>query len=122
MTPTLNMLPQCTLELRPLRDDGGSSQDRCWLLRSRDDRARPLWEVVLSTPMLHALLECLAEGHDAANAGALQLRIYPDPELERFVMNWATQQLARYAGGLAEPLLPRGRSAGRIQNVSARLL
>lgn len=122
MTPTLNMLPHCTLELRPVRGDDAPPQDRCWLLCSRDDRARPLWEVVLSTPMLYALLECLAEGHDAANAGTLQLRIYPDPVLERYVMNWANQQLARYAGGLTRPLLARGQSVERIQNVSARML
>lgn len=121
MTPTLNMLPHCTLELRPLPGDG-AVQDRAWLLCSRDDRARPMWEVVLSTPMLHALLECLAEGHDTANAGSLQLRIYPDPQLEHWVMNWASQQLARYAGGLARPILPRIPSADTIRNVGARML
>lgn len=113
MTPTLNMLPQCTLDLRPLRGDSLPAQERLWLLCSRDDRARPMWEIVLSTPVLHALLECLAEGHATANAGNLQLRIYPDPELERSVMQWASQQLSRYAGGLARLSFPRGRSLER---------
>jgi hypothetical protein len=122
MTPTLNLLPHCTLELRPLRGDG-PLQDRLWLLCSRDDRARPMWEVTLSTPMLHALLECLAEGQDTANAGTLQIRIYPDPELERSVMNWAGQQLARYAGGLVRPVGGlRGRHPEVMRSVGARFL
>ncbi len=118
MTPILNVLPQCMLDLRPLRDDGLSAQERLWLLCSRDERARPMWEIVLSTPVLHALLECLAEGHATANAGNLQLRIYPDPDLERTVIRWANQQRSRYAGGMARLPFPRGRSLERASGMA----
>lgn len=97
MAPTLKILPRCFLELRLLHDGELLPGERNWLLCSRDDRARPMWEVVLSAPMLHALLECLAEGKLSASTGHLRVEIYPDAELEESIQNWASQQLVRYA-------------------------
>lgn len=119
MTPTLNILPHCALELRPLQGDAMSSQERSWLLCSRDDRARAMWEVVLNTPTLHALLECFAEGQTTASAGSLQLQIYPDADLERTITRWATQQLARYAGRLADSMLISRQSMERASGVNS---
>lgn len=120
MNPTLNILPQCSLELRPLPGDALAPAERSWLLCSRDDRARAMWEVVLNAPVLHALLENLAEGQATVSAGNLQLQIYPDVELERTVMNWATRQLARYASVLAGSMLPRRLGLDRVQSGSVR--
>lgn len=119
MTPTLNILPHCSLELRPLQGDALTSQERSWLLCSRDDRARTMWEVVLNTPTLHALLECFAEGQTIASGGSLQLQIYPDAELERTIAHWATRQLARYAGRLADSMLLSRQSLERSHAVSS---
>lgn len=120
MNPTLNILPQCSLELRPLPGDALAPAERSWLLCSRDDRARAMWEVVLNAPVLHALLENLAEGQATVSAGNLQLQIYPDVELERTVINWATRQLARYASVLAGSMLPRRLGLDRVQSGSVR--
>ena len=122
MNPTLNILPHCFLELRPLPGDALTPEERSWVLCSRDDRARTMWEVVLSAPMLHALLECFAEGQATASAGDLRLQIYPNAELERTTMHWATRQLARYAGGLAGSMLPLSRNGKQAQTVKTRLL
>jgi len=125
MTPTLNILPHCALELRPLQNDALTAQERSWVLCSRDDRARTMWEVVLNTPTLHALLECFAEGQTTASAGSLQLQIYPDAELARSTMRWATQRLARYAGRLADSMLVGQQSlegSHSIGNLGYRLL
>lgn len=120
MAPTLNILPHCTLELRLIRDyEHLHGECSNWLLCSRDDRARPMWEVVLSAPMLHALLECLAEGNASASIGSLQLQIYPDAELEESILNWANQQLARYASGFS---LPPHQYGGSLENARMRLL
>lgn len=120
MTPTLNVLPHCSLALRPLRSDG-AAHERAWMLCSRDDRARAMWEVVLTTPALIALLECLSEGQATADAGGMRIAVYPDPVLERAVAHWATQQLARYAG-LSTPLIPQARGVERISTINPRLV
>lgn len=119
MAPTLNILPHCTLELRLVRDTELLPGERNWLLCSRDDRARPMWEVVLSASMLHALLECLAEGKASVSTGNLRVQIYPDAELEETILNWASQQLARYGAGFS---LPPHAYGGRIENMGTRLL
>jgi hypothetical protein len=101
MAPALYLLPRSSLELRPLHGTQAQA-DVKWLLRSRDERARAMWEVLLNTPTLHALLDGLANGDAEVRAGDLQLKVYPDPEAEISVCNWAIQQLSRY-----EPMLAR---------------
>lgn len=121
MTPTLNILPNCVLELRPLRrPEPAAGQERAWLLCSRDDLARTMWEIVLDTPTMHTMLECFAEGQTSVEAGIARLQVYPDAELERSVMRWATQQLARYLGRLGEAM-PFGRQGMEPATGASRL-
>lgn len=119
MTPILNILPRCTIEVRMLSGNELLPDERNWLLCSRDDRARPMWEVELSTTMLHTLLESLAEGKASVSTGSWNVQIYPDAELEEAILNWANQQLARYASGFDLPSYAYG---GRADSASMHLV
>lgn len=121
MAPVLHLLPNSHLELRPVH--GQSAQrELSWLLRSRDDRARPLWEVVLTTSALHALLERLADGEASARSGSLQLQVYADADLESSVRAWAGQQLSRHALLLARPAAALHRPAEQPQAMGVQRL
>lgn len=114
MAPALYLLPRSSLELRPLHGTQAQA-DVKWLLRSRDERARAMWEVLLDTPTLHSLLGGLANGDAEVRTGQLQLKVYPDPEIETSACNWAVQQLSRF-----EAMLTR-QNSGR-EHRSERLL
>ena len=121
MAPVFHLLPHAHLELRPLH--GQSAQHELkWLLRSRDEQARPLWEVVLTTPVLRELLEALADGKASVASADLQLKVYADVALEASISSWATQQLDRHALLLARPATPLIRSTERVAVLNVQRL
>mgnify|MGYP006976730987 FL=1 len=98
MRSTLHVLPNSLLELRPLRFDQPGREDAIYLLTSRDERARPNWELALSKAELRTLLEALADGEMSADVGQVRLNVYADPQLERNIAAWAIRELSRLGG------------------------
>ena len=93
---TVHILPRTALELRRAGCDLAAHAGALWECVARDDRARRVWELRLSTPQMISLLERLAQGETSAAAGDVTVTVCPDPEAEAAVAGWANQQLARH--------------------------